>query len=77
MKIFVELSEKEVDLFERISNKLGVDYEMKGNQIPYDSLMFMIKDLNVELDKMQQKYRDLIDNIEENYRPKTLKEMYD
>jgi hypothetical protein len=37
----------------------------------------MIKDLNVELDKMQQKYRDLIDNIEENYRPKTLKEMYD
>ena len=77
MKIFVELSEKEVDLFERISNKLDVDYEMKGNQIPYDSLMSMIKDLNVELDKTQQKYRDLMDNIEENYRPKTLKEMYD
>lgn len=77
MKIVIELDEKQKEFLERISMRMGVNYEQVGNQIPLDSLLSMIQDLNGELDNLQQKYRNLMDNIEENYRPKTLKEMYD
>ena len=76
MKIYIELSEKENELFNRISNKVGVDYEIKGNQIPFDSLICMIKDLNIELDNIQKKYENLLEDLEENYKPKTAKEIY-
>ena len=77
MKIVIELDEKQKEFLERISMKMGVNYEQIGNQIPLDSLLSMIQDLNGELDNLQQKYRNLMDNIEENYKPKTLKEMYE
>jgi hypothetical protein len=77
MKIVVELEEKQTELLKRISDKLGVDYEMKGNQIPCDSLFYMIEDLNIELDEQEEKYKNLVEDINDNYRPITPKEMYD
>lgn len=76
MNLILKLNERETELLERISTKMGVDYEQKANEIPIDSLLDIIKDLNVELDRAEQKYRNFVDVVNENYRPLTNKEMY-
>ena len=77
MNLILKLNERETELLERISTKMGVDYEQKANEIPVDSLLDIIKDLNVELDRAEQKYRNFVDVVNENYRPLTSKEIYD
>lgn len=77
MELILKLNERESELLERISKKMGVDYEQKANEIPVDSLLDIIKDLNVELDRAEQKYRNFVDVVNENYRPLTSKEIYD
>lgn len=76
MKIYIELNENDIELFERISTQMGVDYEIKANQIPVDSLLNIIKDLNLELDRAERKYNNFVDMVNENYKPLTAAEIH-
>lgn len=72
---YYKLSEDEKELMEEIANITGVDYELLGDFIPFDSFMYALKDLKIEYEAQKEKYEDLQENLKDNYRPITPSEM--
>lgn len=59
------------DEFERIKaiEKITLgDYELVGNFIPVESMMCIIEDLLLELEKSEEKYKDFEQQVEDNYK---------
>lgn len=64
------------ELLERIQNITNVDYGAEGDFISYLAVESIIEDLLIELDTLQEKYNDLEQDIEDNYRPIPVSEQY-
>ena len=75
--MYYKLNEYEEELIENLSNETGVDYELIGDMFPMESFIPLLKDLQFELERYKEKYEDLKQNLEDNYRPVTNKELYD
>ena len=75
--MYYKLNEYEKELIENLSNETGVDYELIGDMFPMESFIPLLKDLQLELERYKEKYEDLKQNLEDNYRPITNKELYD
>jgi hypothetical protein len=52
------------------------DYEAEGSFLPSDAVNDIIEDLLLEIDRLQEKYEDLEQNLEENYKPIPVSEQY-
>ena len=65
--MYYELSESELRRIEEISSVTGVDYELKGNFIPVESLLVAAEDMLVECETLAEKLQDLREEISENY----------
>lgn len=65
-----ELDEKELEIFNRISNITDVDYEIKNNMIEVDTLIYALKDMLYEYHKVEEERDDLEKDINDNYEPK-------
>lgn len=63
--MYVKLNEKEKELYERISERTEVDYEIT-DMIEIDSLKCMIKDLMCEIHRLDEKIEDIYEynNVE-------------
>lgn len=57
--VYFELSERNLELINEISEITDVDYELKRNLISAESLMSVVKDLKYEIGKLQEKIEDL------------------
>ena len=75
--MYYKLNEYEEELIEFLSNETGVDYEMIGDMFPMESFIPLLKDLKCQLESYKEKYEDLKQNLKDNYRPVTNKELYD
>lgn len=53
--MFYELNEVELEQIEEIGNITEVDYELRANYIPIDSLVCIAKDMLCEYHKLQEK----------------------
>lgn len=63
------LSKKELNLINKIQKITYTDYDLKGNFIPIESYMSIIEDLMNEIESLDEKYKQLERELEENYRP--------
>ena len=52
------------------------DYAAEGSFLPSDAINDIIEDLLLEIDRLQEKYEDLEQDIEENYKPIPVSEQY-
>ena len=52
------------------------DFEAEGSFLPADNVIEIIEDLLLEIDRLQEKYEDLEQDLEENYKPIPASEQY-
>lgn len=71
--MYVVLPEYAVKQIKRITCN---DYELVGCKLPVSSVVSLIEDLLSELDRAEEKYNDLEQNLEDNYKPISRAEMY-
>ena len=62
-----ELNDTELRRIEEISSITGSDYELKGNFIPVESLLAAAEDMLMEYGVLEEKLKDLQQEISENY----------
>lgn len=75
--MYYKLDNDELERIKRVSKITVTDYDLKGNFIPVDSLLAAIEDLLIEVDRLEEKYEDREQEIEDNYKPFTENELYD
>lgn len=67
-KIFVEATNKHLEIFKEISDLTLGDYEIKGNFISVESLLDMIFDLLNEVHIKEELLEDMEQDIQDNYK---------
>lgn len=67
--MYYKLNESEYQRIQTVSNLTNTDYELNGSFIPVENLMSVIEDLVYELNNLEEKYKDLEEDLEENYKP--------
>lgn len=73
-----KLDEKELELMKRVSAITITDYEVDNKgYIEIESLICAIEDLEYEIDRLNEKYEDLKQDIEDNYKPISRMEQVD
>ncbi len=74
--MYYKLNDDELERMFKLSKITMTDYELIGNFAPVENLMAAIEDLLIELDKAEEKYKDLEEQLRENYRPISVAEQY-
>lgn len=74
--MYYKLNQDNLELIEYLSNATGVNYELEGDMFPMESFIPLLKDLKCQLENDKEKYEDLKENLKNNYRPLTNKELY-
>ncbi len=62
--MYLEIDEKLKDKIEKITS---TDYDFKGNFLPSESITSIFEDLIYEIDRLEEKYEDLEQDMEDNY----------
>lgn len=71
--MYIQLNE---DLYKKIQSITMVDYEALGNFIPSESIEAMLEDLICEIERLEEKYEDLEQDLQDNYKEIGPAEMY-
>lgn len=71
-----KLIEPELKTVKKVEEITFGDYRRDGKYIPVEELFSMIEDLLIELDRAEEKYNDLEEQLRENYRPIPVAEQY-
>lgn len=66
--MYIELNERLINKL----NKLGTDYELKGNMLPVENLQSLLEDLFIELEAKEEEIEDLKQDMIDNYEPKKI-----
>lgn len=74
--MFEKLNEQEIQIIKKAEEKTSTDYEIKGEYMPVESYLIIIEDLLNEIDCLEEKYNDLQQDLEDNYRPIPLDKLY-
>ena len=70
--MYWDLTDEDLEKIKEISEVTGVDYELKGNLVPVDSLIYALKDMLYEYHNKEEELEDLHQDIEDNYEPKKI-----
>lgn len=65
--MYYKLDSEEFKKIEKAINITGGDYDLLGEFIPAESLVSMVEDLLLEIDRLEEKHSDLEKVIEEDY----------
>lgn len=74
--MYYKLDDNELERINRVCELTFTDYELLGNFIPVEMLMAAIEDLLIEVDRLEEKYKDFEQEVEDNYKPYTKEELY-
>ena len=69
------LSSNDREILKQAEKITGTEYDDKGKRISVETCMAMIEDLVYEYEALQDKLKDMEDDIKDNYRPLTPKEL--
>lgn len=72
--MYIEINE---ELLQKVTNITNFTYKSKGDFIAYEDIISIIEDLITEYDVLQEKYEDFKQEVEDNFKPLTNKELYD
>lgn len=67
--VYYRMNDNERAIMNKITELTGVNYELHGEFVPVESLMSAVSDLLYEIDTVQEKYDDIKNDLENNYRP--------
>lgn len=70
--MYWELSDEDLEKLNIISKVTGVDYELRGNLVPVDSLIYALKDMLFEYHNKLEEIEDLKQDLEDNYEPRKI-----
>lgn len=71
------LNDDELKTMKKVENIIYTDYEIKDNFIKVDYLMNAVDELLREIYRLNQKYKDLEQEIQDNYKPISIQEQID
>ncbi|MBE6156953.1 MAG: hypothetical protein E7161_04355 [Firmicutes bacterium] len=74
--MYLKLDNKELEKLKRASDITSTDYELLGNLMPAKNMMSVIEDLLYEIDRLEEKYDDLKNDMESNYKAIPIAEQY-
>lgn len=74
--MYYRLDNKEFELLKRAEKLTITDYEIVGDLIPVESFISAIEDLMIEIDRLEEEVEDLKEDMEQNYRPLSNRELY-
>lgn len=57
------------EMLKRIQKITLTDYEAKLGYVPAESVTEIIADLLLEIDRLEEKYKDFEQEVEDNYKP--------
>ena len=66
--MFYKMNEKDKELYKKVQDITGTDYEPFGDFISIENLWCMIDELVYAYNCFEEKYKDLVQDVEENYR---------
>lgn len=66
--IYYLLSERDLNLIEKVSDITCTKYDVKNNMIEIEQLLSIIEDLKCAVQYEQEKYEDLVKEIYDNYK---------
>lgn len=70
--MYWKLTNEDLEKLNKIADITGVDYELKNNLVPVDSLIYALKDMLYEYHKKEDELADLKQDLEDNYEPKKI-----
>lgn len=74
--MYYKLNNDELKILLELEEKTCTDYEIVGNLVQVENLMAAIENLFHELENQEEKYKDLEQQIEDNYKPIPVVEQY-
>jgi hypothetical protein len=54
-------------IIKKVEELTITDYEAKGNQVPAENIESMIEDLLLEIEKLEERYKELDEYLQEEY----------
>lgn len=67
--MYYKLDNNEFEMIQKAGKRNFTDYETVGNFIPVESLLAVIEDLLGEIETLEERYNDLENDLEDNYKP--------
>ena len=74
--MYCKLNEKEKEIIQKASDLTSTDYQLEGDFINVDNLIVLVEDLVLVCDRLNECYRDLEQDIQDNYKPISKAEQY-
>lgn len=67
--MYYKLENDDFRTITRASSITCTDYELLGNFIPVENMLSIIDDLITEIERLEERYKDFEQEVEENYKP--------
>ena len=74
-KIYYKLSDDEKQIIKRTQQRTITEYEVQGDLIPVEHIMYMVEDLLDEIDRLEEEKEEIIQDRDDNYRRLSYSEM--
>ena len=71
--VWVDIDE---DILKKVQEATITDYEAVDGKVTVECLLGMVEDLLIELEDKNDEIKDIIEDIDSNYRPLTAHELY-
>ena len=74
--MYYKLDEIDMEIIKKAEEIISEDYDIEDNFIKVEYLVELIEDLLAEIEKLEKKIANIIQDIEDNYKPYTNRELY-
>lgn len=74
--MYYKLDEIDMEIIKKAEEIISEDYDIEDNFIKVEYLVELIEDLLAEIEKLEKKIANIKQDIEDNYKPYTNRELY-